>query len=97
MDMMLPRQYFQDANLVQMYKLCGFSDASMRAYAAIVYLKVSEEGSKRVSFVASKTRVAPVKEHKIIRLELLGALLLARLINSITLAYEEKIQLTTPI
>ena len=36
-----------------------------------------------MTFVASKTRVAPTKSQTIPRLELLGALLLARLITSI--------------
>ena len=60
-------------------KLVGFCDASLKAYAAIVY--VVSDGS--CMFLASKTRVAPLKTQTIPRLELLGALLLARLITSV--------------
>ena len=60
-------------------KLVGFCDASLKAYAAIVYV-VSDESCM---FLASKTRVAPLKTQTIPRLELLGALLLARVITSV--------------
>ena len=39
-----------------------------------------------MSLVASKTRVAPIKKQSILRLELLGANILARLINSVSKA-----------
>ena len=45
------------------------------------------------TFVASKTRVAPTKSQTIPRLELLGALLLARLITSIYDALKPEIVL----
>ena len=61
-------------------KLVGFCDASIKAYAAVIYLQCSNGISKRMTFVASKTRVAPTKRQTVPRLELLGALLLARLI-----------------
>ena len=60
-------------------KLVGFCDASLRAYAATVYLMNNDH----CVLVASKTRVAPLKAQTIPRLELLGALLLARLVASV--------------
>ena len=50
-----------------------------------------------VSFVilASKTRVSPLKTQTIPRLKLLSALLLARLISSITQALESELELST--
>ncbi|XP_055838373.1 uncharacterized protein LOC129906582 [Episyrphus balteatus] len=58
-----------------------FSDASQKAYSAAVYIRsVSERGEIEVQLVAGKTRVAPVKQLTIPRLELCGALLLTRLI-----------------
>ena len=60
-------------------KLVGFCDAYLRAYVAIVYV-LSDDSCM---FVASKTRVAPLKTQTIPRLELLGALLLAKLITSV--------------
>ena len=47
-------------------------------------------------FVASKTRVAPLKSQTIPRLELLSAVLLARLMSSITQAIEGEVTLSTP-
>ena len=57
-------------------KLIGFCDASIRAYTAVVYLQDQNQGC---SLIASKTRVAPAQAQTIPRLELLGALLLLRL------------------
>ena len=62
------------------YTINGFGDASQRAYAAVVYLVIETPDGHSTQFVGSKTRVAPVKRHGNPRLELLAALLLARLI-----------------
>lgn len=56
-------------------KLVGFCDASSKAYAAVVYLRLeSDMHQVSVQFVAAKTRVAPVGGMTIPRLELLSAL-----------------------
>ena len=76
------------------YELCGFCDASLKAYAAVVYLLREDEAGRHVEFVASKTRVSPLKQQTIPRLELLSALLLARLISSVTEAFQDELQVT---
>ena len=63
------------------HELCGFCDASLRAYSAVVYLVTESESGVQVDFVISKTRVSPLKPQTIPRLELLSAVLLARLIQ----------------
>ena len=64
-----------------------FNDASSRAYAAAAYLRVVDvEGKVTVNPVASKSRIAPPNGETIPRLELLGALLGARLLNSLRFA-----------
>ena len=63
-------------------QLHGFSDASERAYSAVLYLRMEcTDGRIQVSLVSSKTKVAPIKKLTIPRLELCGAQLLARLIH----------------
>ncbi|XP_021964268.1 uncharacterized protein LOC110859615 [Folsomia candida] len=58
--------------------LVGFSDASEQAYSAVVYLVYYDEKGNGLSYlVSSKTRVAPVRQQSLPRLELCGALLLA--------------------
>ena len=65
-----------------------FTDASSRAYAAAAYLRVEDvEGKVTVNLVASKCRLAPPNGDTIPRLELLGALLGARLLNSLRKEY----------
>ena len=81
---LVPRSYFHCVDGPVCPLLCGFSDASLHAYAAVVYLRLRGAFGVTVSFVASKTKVAPVKPTQTIpRLELLGALLLSRLIVSV--------------
>ena len=80
----IPRCYFRSRPV--QFELHGFSDASNRAYAGVVYIRsLYEDGGVDVRLVTSKTRVAPLKRQTIPCLELLGALILARLINSLDL------------
>ena len=52
-------------------QLCGFCDASAKVYAAVVYLAQVTEEETTISFVAAKTRVAPLQLQTIPRSELL--------------------------
>ncbi|CAK1585679.1 unnamed protein product [Parnassius mnemosyne] len=66
-------------------ELHGFSDASADAYAAVVYARVVDEsGTVRVTLITCKTKVAPIKQVSIPRLELCGAVLLARLLREVS-------------
>lgn len=61
-------------------ELHGFSDASTRAYAAVIYLRVFHSlSSFQVSLIAAKIKVAPLKTVSIPRLELNAVVLLNRL------------------
>lgn len=62
-------------------ELHGFSDASLVGYAAVVYLRIERsDKTVHVRQIISKTRVAPLKQMTLPRLELCGAHLLAQLI-----------------
>ena len=81
----IPRSYYADLEENPItHSLCGFCDASTRAYAAVVYLILKSDVNTTVRLVAAKTRVAPLQRQTIPRLELLSALLLSRLIVSVS-------------
>eukprot|EP00794_Sanderia_malayensis_P010236 gene10236-11286_t len=63
-------------------QLIGFSDASEKAYCGVVYLRsIDTAGGVHMSIVIAKTKVAPLKRVSLPRLELCGALMLARLLK----------------
>ncbi|XP_045535467.1 uncharacterized protein LOC106721755 [Papilio machaon] len=62
----------------------GFADASTTAYAAVAYIRViTEENEVSVDLIAAKTKVAPLKQISVPRLELCAAVLLTRLLNEV--------------
>ncbi|GFS91631.1 integrase catalytic domain-containing protein [Trichonephila clavipes] len=73
-------------NIVELH---GFADASSLAYAAAIYCRQRHNGKIKVQLLVSKTKVAPVKQVSIPRLELCGAHLLSKLFKSVlrTLEY----------
>lgn len=59
----------------------GFSDASEKAYAATVDLRVVDtDGNVHTTLLSPKTKVAPVKAVSVLHLELCGAMLLTKLL-----------------
>lgn len=65
-------------------ELCVFSDASVKAIAAVAYLKVeTDEGHTEVSFVLGKAKLAPLAELTIPRLELCAAVLATEIADQI--------------
>lgn len=64
------------------YQLVGFADASERGYACVVYIRSQHSKQEfNIRLLVAKSKVAPVKTLSIPRLELCGALLLARLLD----------------
>ena len=96
-SLMVPRCYLNGIGTeVLSASLCGFGDSSLKAYAAVVYIRLTTTSGCHVRYLASKTRVSPLKNQTIPRLELLAALLLARLISSVTEALESELSLSDP-
>lgn len=74
-------------------ELWGFCDASTKAHGAVAYLRFVTD-KIRISLVAAKTRIAPVKQITLPRLELRGALLLSDFITTIKNSIKIKIDKT---
>ena len=90
----LSRCYFQGiADNILTCSLHGFGDASRKAYAAVIYLHITTTTGSYIKFVASRSRVAPLKEETIPRLELLAALIVARLTNHVYEALEPEVNI----
>ena len=70
-------------NHVTSTELHSFSDPSIKAFAVAVYLRLESEDNVSTTLVASKTRVAPLKQQSLLRLELLGALISSRLASAV--------------
>lgn len=70
-------------------RLVGFCDASTKAYAAVVYL-VNERSESII--LAAKTRVSPLQTQTVPRLELMGALILAKLVASVRDAMRDRVR-----
>lgn len=69
---------------VTTFQLHGFCDASIRAYGCGFYTRiVDNSGIVRVRLFTARSRVAPTKRQSLPKLELCGALLLARLFTQI--------------
>ncbi|XP_017875054.1 uncharacterized protein LOC108621956 [Ceratina calcarata] len=78
----IPRwtNYSKSARSVELH---GFCDASQRAYSAAVYMRVAYAEDTSTVLLVAKTKVAPVKAVSVPRLELCGAVLLAKLLVTV--------------
>lgn len=65
-------------------ELCIFSDDSIKAIAAVAYLRVEgENGHTEVSFVLGKAKLAPLAELPVPRLELCAAVLVTEIADQV--------------
>lgn len=81
----LPRAYFPGLSAVDigMVDLHIFTDASEEAYAATAYFRTVVNGKVYCALVMAKAKVAPLKAVSVPRLELMGAILGARLAKAV--------------
>ena len=81
-DLKFSRAFFPNipwSFIVNHVEIHAFGDASESGYGAVVYLRILFEGKYHVSLCAARSRVAPLKKVSLPRLELLSALVCARL------------------
>ncbi|KAL0860149.1 hypothetical protein ABMA27_010456 [Loxostege sticticalis] len=76
-------------------RLIGFSDASERAYGAVVYAHITRNDEDIVQLVCAKSKVSPVKPLTIARLELCGAELLSKLLRRVYDTYDPRYKVTS--
>ncbi|XP_043069084.1 uncharacterized protein [Drosophila bipectinata] len=87
-QLQIPRLVESDTDKIELH---GFSDASTKAYSAVVYSRmVKDDGTISVAILAAKTRVAPLKQQSLPRLELCGSFLLSQLLQSIKAGLKHK-------
>ncbi|XP_060864287.1 uncharacterized protein LOC132940573 [Metopolophium dirhodum] len=106
------KQYESELHMVSGIKIChhiptekltsvqliGFSDASEKGYAAVVYLRtIHQDGRVLIHFITAKSKISPSKTSNtkttltIPRLELCGALLLAQVLHRLTNTFKGNI------
>ncbi|KRX12510.1 Transposon Tf2-6 polyprotein, partial [Trichinella nelsoni] len=91
-EIRLPRCWLPaGTDCIKEVELHGYGDASEMAYGSAVYLRTTTvSGETVVKLVMSKTRIAPVKRVTLPRLELMAALITARLISFVKTSLEMK-------
>ena len=88
----IPRCYFDEINEeIEQYSLYAFGDASKKAFCSVIYLVMKTASGYHCKLVTSKSRVVPLKEMSVPRLELIAALILARLFNNVKHSLESQI------
>ena len=83
----LPRFYLKDFSLdnINGIEMHGFSDASLKAYGCVIYLKfIFKDGNMVTTLLCSKTKIKPLEKKSLTipRLELLACTLLSSLIQT---------------
>ena len=80
-EIQVPR--FVNIDVNKPCQIHGFSDASMRAYGACVYIRNETSEGVKVSLLTAKSKVAPLKTKSLPRLELCASHLLVKLVSRI--------------
>ena len=78
----------------QEIELHGFCNASTLVYGAVVYVRSVCEHGVKVCFWTAKSCVVLTKVHTVPRLELMGSVLLSKLVVSVKLAVEKMLKVT---
>ncbi|XP_037812325.1 uncharacterized protein LOC119604046 [Lucilia sericata] len=85
-DLKIPRWFnFQMGDIIELH---GFADSSQLAYAASIYIRIIKpNGTISTCLLSSKTRVTPIKQISLPRLELCAAHLMVKLMAKVKNAF----------
>ena len=86
----LNRCYFDSPEETMDYELHAFADASTKAYSTAIFIRHNNQ----TSLVMAKTRVKPLKEITLPRLELMAVLIASRLTHFVHDALKTKLNIT---
>ncbi|GFW35260.1 integrase catalytic domain-containing protein [Trichonephila clavipes] len=89
-ELKIPRKILDSSGDSSEVQIHTFSYASQKAYGAAAFLRVKHKDRVSVDLVTSKSRVAPLKRLSLPRLELMGALLAARLAKEVKKILDQK-------
>ncbi|XP_068757631.1 uncharacterized protein [Montipora capricornis] len=88
----IPRCFGNGITQDSVVEVHGFGDASPKAYGAAVYIRIrNKQDNVSSQLVISKSRVAPIKKVSLPRLELLAAVVNARLLKFVVGAFPMKV------
>lgn len=89
-NIQVPRWYFYLATeSAQELELHCFCDSSMTAYGAVIYVRFTNSEKTGTAFVIAKGRVSPLKKQTLPRLELMAAVVGARLLSTIRVHFPQ--------
>ena len=90
----LPRcLYDKETGAINSCYLHGFADASKNAYCAMIYLVYETDKGIFSRLICAKTRVAPLKQLSIPRLELMSGRILSTLMDTVYKAPSSRLKL----
>ena len=93
-EISIPRCMFEgNAGEILNCQLHGFADASKRAYCAMVFLVCTTTEGIYTRLLCAKSRVAPLKELTIPRLELMSARILATMMDTVNKALQSEVKI----
>ena len=82
------RQFTKNSSPIINQQLDAFADAYTKGYGGVVSLRQQhQDTSVSVALVMSKTRVSPLKQQTMPKLELTAALLTSNLLNSVAVSH----------
>ena len=83
----------QPQEIILSVSLYGFCDSSSQVYCGMVYIRAETTLGIRVSFLCAKTKVAPLKKLSIPRLELLGCVLLSKVLKDVLVTLKRRVSI----